>query len=153
MFINTHPKFSPYKSYVCSTMLKKIIKSLNHSKNPFFAQITKDIQFKPNHQMYPYNETQWISNVLINKNRSNQLCEIISNHQMYPWITKDIQESFHKLKRSKTMEKLNQIKLDSINLHENIVALQWWGFILNFSWKISYALLWKINPKLKKKLN
>jgi hypothetical protein len=28
-------------------------KSLNHSMNPFFAQITKDIRFKPNHQMYP----------------------------------------------------------------------------------------------------
>jgi hypothetical protein len=27
------------------------------------------------------------------------------------------------LKRIKTYEKLNQIKLDSINLHENIVAL------------------------------
>jgi hypothetical protein len=26
--------------------------------NPFFAQITKDIRFKPNHQMYPQNETQ-----------------------------------------------------------------------------------------------
>jgi hypothetical protein len=29
------------------------------------------------------------------------------------------------LKRIKTLEKLNQIKPDSINLHENIVALQW----------------------------
>jgi hypothetical protein len=28
-------------------------KSLNHSMNLFFAQITKDIRFKPNHQMYP----------------------------------------------------------------------------------------------------
>jgi hypothetical protein len=28
-------------------------KSLNHSMNPFFAQITKDIRFKPNHQIYP----------------------------------------------------------------------------------------------------
>jgi len=28
------------------------------------------------------------------------------------------------LKRSKTLKKLNQIKSDSINLHENIVALQ-----------------------------
>jgi hypothetical protein len=44
---------------------------------------------------------------------------------MYPLITKDIQESFHKLKRSKTLEKLNQIKSDSINLYENIVAIQW----------------------------
>jgi hypothetical protein len=87
---------------------------------------------------------------LINKNRSNQLCKIISNHQMYPWITKDIQESSHKLKRSKTLKKLNQIKSDSINLHENIVALQWWCFILNLSWKTSYTWLWKINPKLKK---
>jgi hypothetical protein len=26
---------------------------LNHSMNPFFVQITKDIRFKPNHQMYP----------------------------------------------------------------------------------------------------
>jgi hypothetical protein len=29
------------------------------------------------------------------------------------------------LKRSKTLKKLNQIKSDSINLYENIVALQW----------------------------
>jgi hypothetical protein len=29
------------------------------------------------------------------------------------------------LKIIKTLEKLNQIKSDSINLHENIVHLQW----------------------------
>jgi hypothetical protein len=29
------------------------------------------------------------------------------------------------LKRIKTLKKLNQIRSDSINLHENIVALQW----------------------------
>jgi len=28
---------------------------------------------------------------------------------MYPWITKDIQESFHTLKISKTLKTLNQI--------------------------------------------
>jgi hypothetical protein len=36
---------------------------------------------------------------------------------MYHWITKDIQESFHTLKRSKTLKKLNQIKSDNKDLH------------------------------------
>jgi len=31
MFVNTYPKFSLYKSYVCSTMLKKLIKSFNET--------------------------------------------------------------------------------------------------------------------------
>jgi len=39
---------------------------------------------------------------------------------MYPSNTKDIQESFHTLKRSKTLEKLNQIKSDNKNLHGSI---------------------------------
>jgi hypothetical protein len=35
---------------------------------PFFTQITKDIRFKSNHQMYPLNKSQGISNYFVNKN-------------------------------------------------------------------------------------
>jgi predicted small secreted protein len=42
---------------------------------------------------------------------------------MYHLITKDIQESFHTLKRSKTIEILNSIKSDNKNLHGSIVVL------------------------------
>jgi len=60
---------------------------------------------------------------------------------MYPWITKDIQESFHTLKISKTLEKLNQIKSDNKDLHGSIVVLYKWDFIFNLSWEISYTWL------------
>jgi hypothetical protein len=40
------------------------------------------------------------------------------NHNRYPRIIPQIE-------KSKTLKKLNQIKSDSINLHENIVVLQW----------------------------
>jgi hypothetical protein len=68
---------------------------------------------------------------------------------MYPWITKDIQESFHTLKKSKTVETLNPIKSDNKDLHESTVVLHRWDFILNLSWEFSYTWLWKIKPKLK----
>jgi hypothetical protein len=38
-------------------------------------------------------------------------------------MTKDIQKSFHTLKRSKTLKKLNPIKSDNKNLHGSIVVL------------------------------
>jgi len=62
--IYTHQIITTY-SYVCQyisevltiTNLMYVLlcfkNSLNHSLNPFFAQITKDIWFKLNHQMYP----------------------------------------------------------------------------------------------------
>jgi len=42
--------------------------------------------------MYPWNETQRISNILINENPSHQFNETISNHHLYPEITRDIQQ-------------------------------------------------------------
>jgi len=42
--------------YVCSTMLQKLIKSFNENRSLHKSQ--KDIQFKPNHQMYRLNEIQ-----------------------------------------------------------------------------------------------
>jgi hypothetical protein len=99
--------------------------------------------FSPNHQMYPLNETQWIFNVLINKNSSKQLNETTSNHHLYPKITRDIQKSSQKSNRSKIIRNQKLINLNSINKHENIVYLQWWGFILNPKWEFSYTWLRK----------
>jgi hypothetical protein len=72
---------------------------------------------------------------------------------MFSWITKDIKELLHTLKRSKTMEKLNQIKSDNKDLHGSIVVLYRWGFILNVSWEINYTLIMKIKLTPKEKLN
>jgi hypothetical protein len=43
---------------------------------------------------------------------------------MYPEITIDIQEIISIIENSKTLEMLNPIKSDSINYHENIIAIQ-----------------------------
>jgi hypothetical protein len=61
------------------------------------------------------------------------------NHKRYPRIIPQ------KLKKSKTLKKLNQIKSDNKDLHGSIAVLHQWGFILNVSWEISYTWSWKIN--------
>jgi hypothetical protein len=48
--------------------------------------------------MYPWNETHRISNILINKNPNYQFNENISNHHLYPKITRDTQKSSKKSK-------------------------------------------------------
>jgi hypothetical protein len=51
MFININPKFFQLKFKVCFTMLQTV--NQNHPMYSFFTQITKEIQFKSNHQVYP----------------------------------------------------------------------------------------------------
>jgi len=81
---------------------------LNHSMNPFIAQITKDIRIKPNHQMYQSNETQWISNVLIDEKPSHQFNETYStsslvsgNHKRYQKIISKIEVEQWEIKTHK----------------------------------------------------
>ena len=61
---------------------------------PSIAQIIKDIQIKPNHQLYSYNKSQKINERQITNHKipSKKLNEIILNHQIYSGITIDIQE-------------------------------------------------------------
>jgi hypothetical protein len=65
---------------------------------PFFTQITKDIRFKPNHQMYPYNKSQGISNCFVNKNQAinyvklSQINNVSLNHKRYPRIIPHIEK-------------------------------------------------------------
>jgi hypothetical protein len=50
MFIHINPKFSQLKSYLCFSMFQTV--NQNHHMYQFFTQITKEIQFKSNHQVY-----------------------------------------------------------------------------------------------------